>query len=340
MKTTRYRYIFVLTLMTSFLFAEDIEKYEKNLILLENEAGRIKSDILRLEKNISELNSEIEINKKKSENINEEIKNILRILYFIDIEKKINSFILKDVETKNIRYGEYIRSLINKYDENLRVLQELNKEYKQKVDILNQQLNKSKLANAELSIQIEKIYKLISEKDMTIQKDIIKYKKIVSAQREEGTKKIDEVTREKSGEIKNQSKKIEPENFRIIWPVRQGDVIREFGIYYDEGMQLEKFSKGIIIKSPFLSEVYCVSNGKVLFSGWLKGFGNTVIVEHLYGFISVYSHLARAEVTKGEDIKEGDILGFVGDTGSSEGVILYFELRKNGKAIDPMNYIK
>ncbi len=337
MKRIRFLYLLTLLCINLSLSAGEIEKYERELLILEDEAGRIKSDILRFEKEILEINSQIELNKHKTEEICKELENIVRILFFINIEKKINPIIMKDIETKNIRYGEYIKSMIEKYDENLSLIYKLNNEYREKIEVLNQRLKESNLAKKNLEAKIERVYELISEKYKKIEKDVIAYKKISSVQREESSRRIDDVI-SRNGE--KQSFDTTNEEFKIILPVREGDLIREFGAYYDEGMQLEKFSKGILLKSPFLSEVYCVSDGKVLFSGWLKGFGNTVIVEHRAGFISVYSHLARAEVSKGEEVKERDVIGFVGDTGSGEGVVLYFELRKNGRAVDPMHYIK
>ncbi len=319
---------------------KEYEKAEKELIRLEDEAGRIKSEIISLEKEIENIKLKIEKNKKTSDDIRQEISNIIKVLYFISLEKKLNHFLLKDIETKNIRYGEYIKSLISKYDENLQKIAVLNEEYRQQADELNSRLAKSVQAKQVLDRKIGEIYQFMEIKNSNLVKTGKEEKRLLMSAKEESVKKIDEVTKRGNVASEKEDSGERVSAFSIIWPVRQGDVLREYGGYYDESMNLEKFSRGIIIKAPFLSEVYAVSDAKVLFSGWLKGFGNTVILEHSQGFISVYSHLARAEVSKGDIVKERDIIGFVGDTGSNEGVILYFELRKNGKAVDPMNYIK
>jgi len=332
--------LILLFIVPRLVIANDFEKYENELVLLEDEAGKIKANIIWLEKEIESLKTETDRNRKMIMALNQEINNIIRILYFINLEKRLNHFIYKDIETKNIRYGEYIRSILLKYNENLRGLKELNAEYDRYVELLSTKLENSIKLKKELDTKIDKILLVMSEKEKNYEKTAFNRKKIVIAQREESSKKIDEFV--KKNVLKETGEGIQKKSdpFRIIWPVRQGDVIREFGGYYDDIMNLEKFSRGIIIKAPFLSEVFCVSDGKAIFSGWLKGFGNTVIIEHSQGFLSVYSHLARAEISKGDNVKEKDIIGFVGDTGSNEGVILYFELRENGKAVDPMNYIK
>lgn len=331
----------LILLLLQKTFASEIEKYEKELILLEDEAGRIKFGIIELEKEIGVLKEGIEENKRKSDVITREINNIMKMLFFVYVEKRINHLLIKDVETKNIRIGEYIKSLIAKYEENLNDLKILNDEYQKQINEMDKKRTKLIQERKALEKKIEEIYKAMDIKNKSLSNITQKERRLVSLQKEESLRKIDEVAKRHSeGLDKNDEPDKEGNNFKIIWPVRQGDVVREYGVYYDKILNLEKFSRGIVIKAPFLTEVYSVSDGKVIFAGWLKGFGNTIIIEHLYGFISVYSHLARIEVSKEDVVKEMDLIGFVGDTGSSEGVILYFELRKGGKAVDPMNYIK
>ncbi|MCX7958895.1 MAG: peptidoglycan DD-metalloendopeptidase family protein [Deltaproteobacteria bacterium] len=335
--------IFYVVIFSGFvknLSADEFEKIENELIRLEDEAGKVKSEIISLEQELESFKTDIEKNRIKCDDIRKEIGSIIKILYFINLEKRLNHFLLKDVETKSIRYGEYIKSLIIRYDENLKNIRLINIEMEKQVEEMNNRLGKLLDKRKVLDKKIEEIYKVMENKNKGLAKIKKEEKKLMLTAKEESLKRIDEVTKQNTEAEKKEGNSEKQTLFRIIWPVRQGDVIREYGGYYDESMNLEKFSRGIVIKAPFLSEVYSVADAKVIFSGWLKGFGNTVILEHSQGFISVYSHLARSEVSKGDIVNERDIIGFVGDTGSNEGVILYFELRKNGKAVDPMNYIR
>jgi len=330
--------IILIICLCSNMSADSLEKYEKELMVMEDEAGRMKAEVLRLKQEISVLNGEIAGLENDIQEINREVSNILKALNLINIERKINTFIYKDVETRNIRYAEYIGSLISKYNENLSRLNSLREDYRKKAITLDLKLNKSLAEEKLLEAKIETIYKMMSDRDRSLKTKMDKSLRVLlSSQRDESSKKIETIAQEKSDKTERAE---ETEPFKIIWPVREGDIIKEFGTYFDAVMNLEKFSRGIVIKSRFLSEVFCVADGKVVYAGWLKGFGNTVIVEHRGGYLSVYSHLARIEVKKDEEIKATDILGFVGDTGSNEGVVLYFELRKNGKAVDPMNFLK
>lgn len=323
-----------------FTSADNMEKIEKELIALEDMAGRMKSRILKLEGEISFLRQNIKITEENISRTRTEMEEIIKVLNIINIEKRINPAQLKDIEMKNIRYGECISRLVSKYNENLSLLNNLMEDYQNKEETLNMRLSETYKIQKELEEKIEKVYLVMLDKKREYGALNIKAKREIYAGKEESIRKMGEFFREINRREDSGSTNKEVGEFKIIWPIREGDIIREFGPYYDETVSLERFSRGIVIRSRFLSEVFCVADGRILFAGWLRGFGNTVIAEHKGGFISVYSHLARIEVEKGDEVKGMDILGFVGDTGSNEGVILYFELRRNGKAVDPSNYLK
>jgi septal ring factor EnvC (AmiA/AmiB activator) len=98
--------------------------------------------------------------------------------------------------------------------------------------------------------------------------------------------------------------------------------------------------KGIDVRAPAGTSVVSVSEGTVVFSGWLKGYGTLVIVDHGGGYHSLYAHLSASEVEVGTEVNEGETIGAVGDTGSLKGAYLYFEIRKQGQAVDPQPWLK
>lgn len=97
--------------------------------------------------------------------------------------------------------------------------------------------------------------------------------------------------------------------------------------------------KGIDIRAAQGAQVRTVGTGSVVFSGWLKGYGNLVIVDHGSNFHSLYAHLANSQVEVGNQVEEGEAIGQVGDSGSLKGSYLYFEIRKGGQAIDPLPWL-
>ncbi|MFT5432632.1 MAG: murein DD-endopeptidase MepM/ murein hydrolase activator NlpD, partial [Myxococcota bacterium] len=80
--------------------------------------------------------------------------------------------------------------------------------------------------------------------------------------------------------------------------------------------------------------------GKVVFAGWLRGYGRTVIVDHTKGDYTLYAHLSKMTVKKGDMLKSRQAIGTLGRTGSLEGEHLYFELRIDGKPVDPMRWLR
>jgi septal ring factor EnvC (AmiA/AmiB activator) len=97
--------------------------------------------------------------------------------------------------------------------------------------------------------------------------------------------------------------------------------------------------KGLDIRAPAGTPVRAVAEGRVVFAGWLRGYGNLVIVDQGNGFHTLDAHLARFAREVGEAVKAGDVLGEVGDSGSLKGAFLYFEIRERGEAVDPSSWL-
>src|SRR5439155_27111648 len=98
--------------------------------------------------------------------------------------------------------------------------------------------------------------------------------------------------------------------------------------------------KGVDVRAAEGSRVFSVGPGAVVYAGWLKGYGTLVIVDHGGGYHSLYAHLQGSQVEVGNEVEEGEEIGTVGDTGSLKGAYLYFEIRKQGQAVDPLPWLE
>lgn len=97
--------------------------------------------------------------------------------------------------------------------------------------------------------------------------------------------------------------------------------------------------EGIDFTAPIGTEIYATGNGtvaKVEYNG--RGYGNNVVINHGFGYSTLYGHMSRFAVRPGQKIKRGDVIGYVGNTGSSTGPHVHYEVIKNGKKIDPINF--
>jgi murein hydrolase activator len=126
---------------------------------------------------------------------------------------------------------------------------------------------------------------------------------------------------------------------RLSLPLK-GKILNKFGRQKDRQFGSFIVHNGIDIKSKTGTSVRSIFDGKVLYTGELDGYGNMVIIGHGKDYHSLYGHLNRINVKQNQIIQTGDIIGLSGDTGSLVGETLYFEMRKNGKPIEPVRWFK
>ena len=117
-------------------------------------------------------------------------------------------------------------------------------------------------------------------------------------------------------------------------PVK-GELAATFGMKRTDGPNW----KGIFIKASEGSEVHAAGAGEVIFSDWMRGFGNLLIVDHGGQYLSIYGNNQSLLKRPGDRVKTGDVIATVGNSGGNEQSGLYFELRHQGRAIDPLSWI-
>ncbi len=120
----------------------------------------------------------------------------------------------------------------------------------------------------------------------------------------------------------------------ITWPLR-GPITSRFGVRRHPIFRLRQFHQGVDISAPMGSPVRVAFGGLVLFTGWFGGYGKLVVVAHGDGYSTLYGHLSGIDVTVGQQVTRGQVVGRVGSTGYSTGPHLHFEVRHNGKPINP-----
>jgi len=123
---------------------------------------------------------------------------------------------------------------------------------------------------------------------------------------------------------------------RLIWPVSGGSVTSPFGWRVHPIFGTWKFHSGIDIGADYGASIYAAQSGVVVYSGWLEGYGWTVIIDHGGGISTLYAHCSSIYVSCGQRVSCGQTIALVGSTGYSTGPHLHFEVRKNGIAVNPL----
>jgi len=100
-----------------------------------------------------------------------------------------------------------------------------------------------------------------------------------------------------------------------------------------------EFHPGIDFKGNKGDPARCTANGRVVYAGWYGGYGNCVRIAHMNNFETLYGHLSKISVKVGEEVTVGEKIGEVGSTGHSTGTHLHYEVRKDGKAINPISFL-
>ena len=126
---------------------------------------------------------------------------------------------------------------------------------------------------------------------------------------------------------------------RLPWPT-EGRVIAAFGAQVHPRFGTRTFRNGVDIEAGEGRDVAAVYGGHVIYTGWFKGYGNLIILDHDHEYYTLYAHVAEILVKEGDDVRQGQRIGTVGDTGSLEGPRLYFEVRFQGKPQDPEQWLR
>jgi septal ring factor EnvC (AmiA/AmiB activator) len=295
-------------------------------------------------------NVESELNQKKNqsqktkssfENLQNSYEKELIALFLLNIPKTNNDNVRKKMLLKSLM--TYQEDLIFNLDTDYLKTQNAIAENQDKLTNINEKIEDKQKQQNQVDQEYEEYKKETDKLESKIanlsqqEAQVLKQRKALLSEKERLEREaaeletfIDDLIRAK--EDIDASKLVN--NILIKRPC-QGNIIKEFGAKLN---QLSKVtSKGIEINAKPGSPILAVYDGQVLFSGLVKSRGQLVIVDHLNGFVSVYANNSSLKVSKGEEVKQGQVIGYSG-TDSEGRPIVYFELRKNGNPVNPKIY--
>jgi murein DD-endopeptidase MepM/ murein hydrolase activator NlpD len=126
-----------------------------------------------------------------------------------------------------------------------------------------------------------------------------------------------------------------------IQPISNKDLKKTasgYGMRIDPIYRTPRFHSGMDFSAKIGTDVYATGDGTVTFAAWKQGYGNCIIINHGYGYETLYGHLSKYKVRVGQKVKRGEVIGLVGNSGKSTGPHLHYEVMIRGKYDNPSKY--
>ena len=328
----------------------ELNRVKKRLIKKKKVLDKIVKNLARAEHKIKKTRNEIE---ELSENINEQGAIFeKRVVAFYKYGKPgyVSAVFFANSYSELLRRYKYMAIIID-YDSRLLENYQLNltqiKQYQQKLEKEEKEWNLSKRESekARRDVGKERLAKVKILKAIQNEKkhrlSALKKLKTASLNLQKLIENLSKEVAKKSREEEKRGKKrgFAAQKGKFALPV-EGTIITLFGKTEHPEFQTATFHNGIDIKAPFGTKIQSIYGGKVLYSGWLKGYGNIIIIDHGSHYYSLIAHLGRLFKDVGDKVKGGETVALVGDTGSLKGPYLYFEIRHHGKPEDPLNWLR
>ena len=230
-----------------------------------------------------------------------------------------------------------------------------------KYDLVQDKLSQVELVLDDIQKRDDNIYRVIFEADpipSSIRKagygGVNRYQELNGFKNSdliiETSKKIDQITKQLYIQSKSfddiidlaKSKADMLAALPAIQPVSNKDLKRMasgFGYRIDPIYKTRKMHAGMDFSAPIGTPIYSTGNGKVSkVKKSSRGYGNHVKIDHGYGYVTLYAHMSKYIVRKGQKVKRGELIGYVGSTGKSVAPHLHYEVHKDNKKINPVNF--
>jgi murein hydrolase activator len=306
---------------------------EKNLRLIDLRLRSMEKDISSLKKVIEQRRIKIIETSNLITRYNDELRKNEEILRdkLIDLYKaqSVDSIDSPSGRSNLVPYATASIHASLQETQRYRHMKELKEEAKDSLEkeeaALKNDMKKLDKKISELGTEKQKKNKLLS----SLKKESITYKSEIE-------RLMRQLTQRKKSEIVIPGTGLAKFKGMLPWPVR-GKVVQGFGRHKEAGVL--QISQGIDIKAQSGEKVKCIYKGKVVYSGWLDVFGNTLIIDHGNGFHSVYGFLEKAMTSSGQDVEANEYIAFTGEDVNPPGANLHFEIRYKGNALDPVKWL-
>jgi murein DD-endopeptidase MepM/ murein hydrolase activator NlpD len=308
---------------------------KKNLLRAKNSLHEAKGRVNYNQKKISELKNELATAQKSVLNKSMGLRQRIREVYksgsggFLDIlfaSRSMADFINRSyyfgrIISKDVELITTIRQQVDQIRSARSQLESSNREIKDSLKVIETQKREITRADAEG----QRTYKYLRTRRQEYERRI----KMLEASSLEFERFI---------RARGVSKAVSSGKFG--WPIEgRIRIVSKFGYRRHPIWGRLDLHTGIDIAAPFGKPIMCADSGEVIYSGWWDGYGKAVVIDHGRGYTTVYGHMSRILVDTGQKTGKNQVIGLVGSTGFSTGPHLHFEIRYNGKPVNPLPFL-
>ena len=315
---------------------------------LEQKVTKARRSISELEKKIRLDKIEMErlhvrLGKSKQSLMDAEIQVSKRLVALYKYARKGYIKILANVRDLDQFWQRvtYLKSIMEKDRDMLEELTKQKRIHERKISQIREQLVAKEVSSSENKIRLSSLKKDLEKKVIRLMKTHKEKEFYETAVKELQLAARDLKQAFLNIEKKDTYKTLQPSRFadsrgQLPFPLK-GKIIKAGKLF---GSASQNLSKGVFIEGSSDASVKAVFPGRVDFSGRLKGYGEIIIINHGSRFFTISAHFSHRKKREGDVVEGGEVIGFAGPSGSSNGSRLYFEIRKAGKSVDPLKWLK
>ena len=327
---------------------EEISLIGKLIRALKKEEEQTQVEILKLKKDINSNENQLENLRIRYEKrvVNTYLKGRLT-----DLEK-----ILSSTTWRQAMYRTHYLKIISDIEKDMTVKIE-----RLLIDISQQKVNLEVALRNNLNLKRDKEKQINSYRTMRIKREkeltkirsdkkslanYVNEKKIGIEQLEGIIKQVleDKARFEREERIRQQQEALKTKSFKSLrgqlpWPA-EGRIIAKFGRQWNPKLKTTTENPGIDIKGQPGSSIKSIMNGVVTTITYIRGYGTTIIVDHGGGFYTVYSHVTNIQTDIDSEVRAGDVIAYMGESGSINGSKLHFEIWGKGQKLDPELWLR
>ena len=331
---------------------EELKQIESEKAQLEKEVDTLDQKIIDAEEKLLVIEQDMAAKKVQVQKAEKELTDAIKKKeYQYDATKKRMVQMYKNKKTGYIELifssgslGELLNrtkyiKVISEYDH------QLLEEYRQQEEVIKKKRKLLKQEEAEIkqlyanqSATMEALEKMRADKNAKIKAKDSKANSL-NAEIDE----MEAISKELEKEIKRLTQKstVKYSGGKFAWPVPgYYRISSEYNPRENPVLKIPEFHQGIDIPAPYGNRVNAAASGRVIVAGWVNGFGNTVMIDHGSGIVTIYGHNSSLVVNVGEQVSKGQQVARIGSTGRSTGNHCHFEVRINGRHTSPWNYLK